>query len=81
MRELQVWCPAPIPEGEIHRRKLRSVKYKPPVGRLLENYESDSLVEADEDTDVETGADPAASTAKYWRRIRSTVANEGSDGD
>jgi hypothetical protein len=71
-----MWCPAPIPEGEIHRRKLRSDKYKPPAGRLLENYESHSLVEADEDTDVEAGADPAASTAKSWHRTRSTVAKK-----
>jgi hypothetical protein len=76
MRELQMWCPAPIPEGEIHRRKLRSDKYKPQAGRLLENYESDSLVEADEDTDVEAGADPAARAAKSWRRTRSTVAKK-----
>jgi hypothetical protein len=47
MHELQMWCPAPLPEGEIHRGKLRSDKYKPPAGRLLENYESDLSVEAD----------------------------------
>jgi hypothetical protein len=52
-----MWCPAPLPEGEQHRRKLRSYKYKPPAGRLLEFYESDSSVEADEDTDVEAGDD------------------------
>jgi hypothetical protein len=51
MRELQMWCPVPLPEGEIHRRKLRSYKYKPAASHLLENYESDSSVEADEDTD------------------------------
>jgi hypothetical protein len=51
---------APLPEGKIHRRKLRSDKYKYPADRLLENYEFDSSVEADEDTDVEDGADPAA---------------------
>jgi hypothetical protein len=45
-----MWCPAPLPEGELHRRKLRSDKYKTPAGRLLEFYESDSSVEADEDT-------------------------------
>jgi hypothetical protein len=48
-------------------------KYKPPACRLLENYESDSSVEADEDTDAEDGADPAAGVAKSWRRTRSTV--------
>jgi hypothetical protein len=73
MRKLQMWCPAPLPKGEIHRRKLRSDKYKPPAGRLLENYESDSSVEADEDTDTEAGADPAAGAAKFRRRTRSTV--------
>jgi hypothetical protein len=76
MRELQMWCPVPLPEGEIHRRKRRSDKYKPPAGRLLENYESDSSVEADEDTNAETGADPAASVAKSRRRTRSTVAKK-----
>jgi hypothetical protein len=59
-----MWCPAPLPEGEIHRRKLRSDKYKPPSPRLLENYESDSSVEADEDTDTEAGVDPATGAAK-----------------
>jgi hypothetical protein len=34
--------------------------YKPPAGRLLEFYESDSSVEADEDTDVEAGDDTGA---------------------
>jgi hypothetical protein len=76
MRELQMWCPAPLPEGEIQRRKLRSDKYKPPAGRLLENYESDSSVEADEDTDAEAGADPVVGAAKSWRRTRSTVAKK-----
>jgi hypothetical protein len=76
MCELQMWCPAPLPEGEIHQRKLRSDKYKPPAGRLLENYESDSSVEADEDTDAEAGADPAAGAAKSRRRTMSTVAKK-----
>jgi hypothetical protein len=71
-----MWCPAPLPEGEIQRRKLRSDKYKPPAGRLLENYESNSLVEADEDTDAEVGADLVVGTAKSWRRTRSTVAKK-----
>jgi hypothetical protein len=76
MRELQMWCPAPLPKGEIHRRKLRSDKYKPTAGRLLENYESDSSVEADKDTDAEAGADPAAGVVKSWCRTRSTVVKK-----
>jgi hypothetical protein len=60
-----MWCPAPIPEGEIQRRKLRSNKYTLPAGRLLENYESDSSVEADEDTDAEAGADVTTRPGKY----------------
>jgi hypothetical protein len=76
MHELQMWCPAPLPEGELHRRKLRSDKYKSPVGRLLELYESDSSVEADEDTDAEAGVDPATVVAKSRRRTRSTVAKK-----
>jgi hypothetical protein len=55
-----MWCPAPLPEGELHRRKLRSDKYKPPAGRLLENYESDLSGDA----------------AKSRRRTRSTVAKK-----
>jgi hypothetical protein len=80
MHELQMWCPAPLPEGEIHWRKLRSDKYKPLAGHLLENYKSDSSVEADEDTDVEAGADPAAGVAKSRRRTRSTVAKKSASG-
>jgi hypothetical protein len=76
MRELQMWCPVPLPEGKLHRRKLRSDKYKPPAGRLLENYESDLLVGADEDTDAEAGADPAAGVAKSRRRTRSMIAKK-----
>jgi hypothetical protein len=44
----------------LHRKKLRSDKYKPPAGRVLEFYESDSSVEADEDTDAEVGGDAGA---------------------
>jgi hypothetical protein len=76
MRELQMWCPAPLPEGELHRRKRRPDKYKPPAGRLLELYESDSSVEAEGDTDVEAGVDPAAVVAKSRRRARSTVVKK-----
>jgi hypothetical protein len=76
MRELQMWCPAPLPEGELHRRKLRSDKYKPPASRLVELYESDSSVEAGEATDAEAGADPGVGVAKSWRRTRSTVVKK-----
>jgi hypothetical protein len=71
-----MWCPAPLSEGEIHWRKLKSDKYKPPAGRLLENYESDSSVEADKDTDAEARADPAAGAAKSRRKTRSMVAKK-----
>jgi hypothetical protein len=76
MHELQILCPASLPEGEIQRRKLRSDKYKPPAGRLLENYVSDSSVEADKDTDAEAGVDPVVGAAKSRRRTRSTVAKK-----
>jgi hypothetical protein len=83
MRELQMWFPAPLPEGELQRRKLRPDKYKPPAGRLLENYESDSSVEADEDTgDEDKGGDAGASpdvggAAKVRRRTtRSAVGKQ-----
>jgi hypothetical protein len=71
-----MWCPAPLPEGVIQRRKLRSDKYKPPASRLLENYESRLSVEADEDTDTEAGTDPVVGAAKSRRRTRSTVAKK-----
>jgi hypothetical protein len=72
-----MWCPAPLLEGEQHRRKLRSDKYEPPAGRLLEAYESDSAVEADEDTDAEAGTDPDTGGAvKSLRRTRSTVGKK-----
>jgi hypothetical protein len=76
MRELQMWCPAPLTEGELHRRKLRSEKYKRPARRLLELYESGSLVEADEDTNAEAGVDLGAVVAKSRRRTRSTVVKK-----
>jgi hypothetical protein len=68
-----MWFQTPLLEGKIHRRKLRLDKYQPLAGRLLENYESSSSVEADEDTDAEAGVDPAVSAAKSRRRTRSTV--------
>jgi hypothetical protein len=52
---MQFWCPAPLPEGEEPRRKLRSEEYQPP-----ENYQSDSSVEADEYTGQEVGGDAAS---------------------
>jgi hypothetical protein len=80
--ELQMWCPAPLPDGEPHRRKLRSDKYKHPAGHLLEFYESDSSVEADKDTgnearggNAETGPD-AGGAAKPRRRTRSAVGKQ-----
>jgi hypothetical protein len=74
-----MWCPAPLPKGELHRRKLRSDKYKPPAGRLLEFYESDSSVEANEDTDAEAGDDVEAGPGAGGgakRRTRSTVGKQ-----
>jgi hypothetical protein len=68
-----MWCPAPLPEGELHQKKLRSDKYKPPAGRLLEFYKSDSSVEADEDTDAEARADPGAGVTNSRDRTRSAV--------
>jgi hypothetical protein len=65
--------PGASPEGEIHRRKLRSDKYQAPAGRLLENYESDLSVEADEDTDMEAGVDPATGAVKSLCMTRSAV--------
>jgi hypothetical protein len=81
--ELQMWCPAPLSEGEQHRRKLRSDKYNPPAGHLPEFYESDSSVEADEDTGYEGGggdagaAPDAGGAAKARRRTtRSAVGKQ-----
>jgi hypothetical protein len=72
-----MWCLAPLPEGEQHYRKLRLDKYKPPAGRLLEAYEFDSSVEADEDTDAEAGTNPDAGGAvKSRRRTRLTVGKK-----
>jgi hypothetical protein len=76
-----MWCPVPLPEGELHQRKLRSDKFKPPAGRLLEFYESDSSVEADEDTNIEfggnTGTGPDAGGAgKSRRKTRSAAVKQ-----
>jgi hypothetical protein len=77
-----MWCPTPLPEAEQHRRKLRADKYKPPAGRLLEFYESDSSVEADEDTSDEAGDDDAGTSpdaggiVKSRRRTRLTVGKK-----
>jgi hypothetical protein len=79
--ERQFWCPAPLREGEQHRRKLRSDKYQPPAAHLLENYESDSSVEADEDSNTEVGDDAgmhpeASGTMKPRRKTRSVAAKQ-----
>jgi hypothetical protein len=76
-----MWCPAPLPEGELHRRKFRSDKYKPLAGRQLEFYESDSSVEVDEDTDVEVGGNArtgpdAGGAAKSRRKTRLAAAKQ-----
>jgi hypothetical protein len=77
-----MWCLAPLHEGEQRRRKLRSDKYKPPAGRLLEFYELDSSVEADKDIgdeagDGDAGTDPnAGGAAKPWRRTRSALGKQ-----
>jgi hypothetical protein len=77
MRELQMWCPTPLPEGEQHRRKLRSDKCRPPAGHLLEFYESDSSVEAYEDTGDEAACGDAGGVAKArCRTTRSAVAKK-----
>jgi hypothetical protein len=57
---------------------LRSDKYQHPAARLREFYESDSSVEANEDTDTEvgsvTGTGPEASSAvKPRRKTRATT--------
>jgi hypothetical protein len=74
-----MWCPAPLPEGELHRRKLRLDKYKPPGGRLLEFYESDSSVEVDEDTDdgAEGGDARAAPEAGGTAKVRHRTTKSG----
>jgi hypothetical protein len=58
---------------------LRSDKYKPPAGRLLEFYESDSSVEANEDTDAEARDDVEAGPGAGGGakcRTRSTVGKQ-----
>jgi hypothetical protein len=71
----------PLLEGELHRKKLRSDKYKPSAGCLLEFYESHSSMEADEDIDDEAGGDAgtclgAGGAAKPQRRIWSAVGKQ-----
>jgi hypothetical protein len=63
----------------LHQRKLRLDKYKPPVGRLLVFYESESSVEADEDTDAEAGDDAGTGPSTGGitkRKTRSTVGKK-----
>jgi hypothetical protein len=76
-----MWFPEPLLEVKLHRRKLRSDKYKPPAGHLLVFYVSDSSVEADEDTDAEAGGDAgtglgAGGAAKPQRRTKSAVGKQ-----
>jgi hypothetical protein len=79
--ECQFWCLAPLREGKLHQQKLRSDKYQPPAARLLEFYDSDSSVEADEDTDVKVGSDAGAGpdaggAAKSRHKTGSKVAKQ-----
>jgi hypothetical protein len=58
-------------------------KYQPPVARLLENYGSDSSVEADEDTEPEVGDDAgtrpeASSVVKPRRKTRAAAKQSAS---
>jgi hypothetical protein len=81
VREMHFWCLAPLPKGEEPRRKLRSEEYQPPAAVLLENYQSDSSVEADEDTDQEVGGDVAShptvsSATKPGRKTRAATAKQ-----
>jgi hypothetical protein len=67
--------------GEEPHQKLRSEDYKPPTAALLENYQSDSSVEADEDSDNEGGSDvanrtEAPSATKPRRRTRAATAEQ-----
>jgi hypothetical protein len=67
--------------SEQHRRKLRSDKYQPPAARLLENYESNSSLEADIDTDTEVGTDAgmgpeASGVVKPRRKTRAAAAKQ-----
>jgi hypothetical protein len=68
-----MWCPALLPKGELHRRKLRSDKYKPLAGRLLKFYEPDLSVEANEDTDVEARGDAGTVKDRYSEPERGGV--------
>jgi hypothetical protein len=45
---------------------------------MLEFYESDSSVEADEDTDVEGGDDAGDKPRSWWRREATTADQVGS---
>jgi hypothetical protein len=78
-----MWCTSPLPEREQHQRKLRSDKYKPPAGHLLEFYKSDSSVEADEDTgdeakggDAGPALDVSGAAKTRCRTTRSAVGKQ-----
>jgi hypothetical protein len=60
---------------------LRSDKYQLPAARLLENYESESSVEANKDTDPEVGDDAgtrleASSVVKPKGKTRAAAAKQ-----
>jgi hypothetical protein len=61
---------------------LRSDKYQPPTVGLVENYESDTVVEADEDTNPTVGDNvathqEASSATKPRHKTRVTAAVDG----
>ena len=71
---MDYWCPAPLPEGQEARRKLRTLEdLEVPPAELLEGYVSDSSVEADVDEDPEVGATSATKPTGASRRTRVTA--------
>ena len=64
VREMEYWCPAPLPGGMEPRRKLRSIEdWQAPPADLLEGYLSDLSVEADGDDDPEVTVASASKLA------------------
>ena len=66
-REMDFWCPAPLPNDVEPSFKLRSSEdYKAPPADLVEGYLSDSSIEADEDINpdatVASASNPKTST-------------------